>query len=76
MTIYALSSGSGKSGIGVIRISGPDTKKVISKLTKGSFPKPRIATLKKINKIINVRNWFRKIKIHAGGTRRIFGIDA
>ena len=53
MTIYALSSGSGTSGIGVIRISGPDTKKVISKLTNGSFPKPRIATLKKINKINN-----------------------
>jgi len=53
MTIYALASGSSKSGIGVIRISGPDTKKVISKLTNGSFPKPRIATLKKINKINN-----------------------
>ena len=51
MTIYALSSGPGISGIAVIRISGPDTKKVISELTNGSFPKPRMATVKKINKI-------------------------
>ncbi len=51
MTIYALSSGSGISGVAIIRVSGPETKKVIKVLTKGSLPKPRIATLKKINKI-------------------------
>ena len=51
MSIYALSSGPGISGVAVIRISGSDTKKVISKLTNGSFPKPRVATLKKINNI-------------------------
>ena len=51
MTIYALSSGLGVSGIAVIRISGPEAKKVISRLTKGPFPEPRIATLKKVNNI-------------------------
>ena len=51
MTIYALSSGPGISGLAVIRVSGPETKKVIKVLTNGSFPKPRLATLKKINKI-------------------------
>jgi len=51
MTIFALSSGQGISGISVIRISGPETKTVISRLTKGNFPEPRVATLKKINKI-------------------------
>ena len=51
MTIYALSSGPGISGISVIRVSGPDTKRVISELTHDKIPKPRIATLKKINKI-------------------------
>ena len=51
MSIYALSSGPGISGVAVIRISGPETTKIISKLTNGEFPKPRIATLKKINKI-------------------------
>ena len=51
MTIYALSSGPGLSGVAVIRISGPDTKNVVKKLTRGNFPEPRIATLKKINNI-------------------------
>ena len=51
MTIYALSSGPGISGVAVIRISGSETKTVVKKLTEGSFPKPRVATLKKINKI-------------------------
>ena len=51
MTIYALSSGPGISGVSVIRVSGPETKKVILSLTQGHFPKPKVATLKKINKI-------------------------
>ena len=51
MTIYALSSGPGISGIAVIRISGPETSKAIKLLTGKSVPKPRIATLRKINKI-------------------------
>ena len=51
MTIYALSSGPGLSGVAVVRVSGPETKNVIEKLTKGEFPRPRIATLKKINNI-------------------------
>ena len=33
MTIYALSSGPGISGIAVVRISGKNTKKVIKKMT-------------------------------------------
>jgi len=51
MTIYALSTGPGISGIAVIRISGPDTPSVIELLTQKKLPKPRIATLRKINKI-------------------------
>jgi len=50
MTIYALSSGSGISGIAVIRVSGKNTKEVIKKLTGSSLPRPRVATLKKFNK--------------------------
>ena len=37
MTIYALSSGPGISGIAVIRISGQETSKVIKLLTGKSF---------------------------------------
>ena len=51
MTIYALSSGPGVSGIAVIRISGPDTAKVVKLLTKKPLPTPRMATLRKINNI-------------------------
>ena len=51
MVIYALSSGPGTSGIAVIRISGANTKNVVFKFIKEPFPIPRIATLKKINKI-------------------------
>ena len=51
MTIYALSSGTGISGLAVIRISGPDTKKIIESLTNSPAPKPRMATLKKFSKI-------------------------
>ena len=48
MTIYALSSGPGLSGIAVIRISGNETKEVLLSMTKGSMPLPRVASLKKI----------------------------
>ena len=53
MTIYALSSGPGVSGVAVIRISGPETAKAIKKLTNKEIPKPRVATLRKINNINN-----------------------
>ena len=51
MTIYALSSGPGISGIAVIRISGQETSKAIELLTGKSVPEQRVATLRKINKI-------------------------
>ena len=51
MTIYALSSGPGVSGVAIIRISGPDTLLVVEKLTGKEIPKPRMASLRKINNI-------------------------
>ncbi len=51
MTIFALSSGPGISGVAIIRISGTDTKKVIQFLTSKPLPEPKVATLRKINKI-------------------------
>ncbi len=51
MTIYALSSGPGISGIAVVRISGQETSKAIELLTGKNVPRPRVATLRKINKI-------------------------
>ncbi|WP_145596570.1 tRNA uridine-5-carboxymethylaminomethyl(34) synthesis GTPase MnmE [Candidatus Pelagibacter sp. FZCC0015] len=51
MTIYALSSGPGISGVAVIRISGKETSSIIRLLTGKAIPKPRVATLRNINKI-------------------------
>ena len=53
MTVYALSSGPGISGIAVIRVSGSKTEEIIISLTNGSLPKTKEATLKKI---INPKN--------------------
>ena len=50
MTIYALSSGPGISGVAVIRVSGKNTSEVIKILTGSKPPSPRVATLKKFNK--------------------------
>jgi tRNA modification GTPase len=51
MTIYALSTGPGISGVAIIRISGEQSSKIIETLTGKKVPLPRIATLRKINKI-------------------------
>ena len=51
MTIYALSSGPGISGIAVIRVSGKETTTVIKLITGEDLPVPRTATLRKFNKI-------------------------
>ena len=51
MSIYALSTGPGISGIAVVRVSGKEASRVIESLTGRSVPKPRVATLRKINKI-------------------------
>ena len=53
MTIYALSSGPGLAGVAIIRISGIETSLVIKSLTKKEMPKPRMASLRKINNINN-----------------------
>ncbi|WP_440690903.1 tRNA uridine-5-carboxymethylaminomethyl(34) synthesis GTPase MnmE [Candidatus Pelagibacter sp. HIMB1782] len=51
MTIYALSTGPGVSGVAIVRISGEQSSKVIKILTGKKVPQPRVATLRKINKI-------------------------
>ena len=51
MTIYALSTGPGISGVAIIRISGEQSSKIIETLTSKKVPQPRVATLRKINKI-------------------------
>ena len=45
MSIFALSTGSVKSGIAIIRITGTETKKILSKIIKTKMPNPRNAKL-------------------------------
>ena len=47
MTIFALSTVEGQSGVAIIRVSGPLSKKALKRLT-GKEPKPRLTTLTKI----------------------------
>ena len=49
-TIYALSSGAGRSGIAVIRLSGPASAKVL-KAMAGGLPRPRTASLRKLKSV-------------------------
>ena len=51
MTIYALSTGPGISGIAIVRVSGAEASQVVKKLTGKDVPTPRVATMRKINKI-------------------------
>ena len=47
MTIYALSTGPGISGIAIIRVSGEETKKVIELLTGTKLPEAKSCNTKK-----------------------------
>ena len=51
MTIFALSSGPGISGVAVIRVSGENTANVIKQITGEDLPVPRVATLRHFNKV-------------------------
>ena len=48
MTIYALSTGSVKSGIAIIRISGIQVENILLQLTNKNLPKYKEATIRKI----------------------------
>ena len=51
MTIYALSSGPGISGVAIVRVSGKEAAKTVKLLTGNDLPKARTAVLRKINHI-------------------------
>jgi tRNA modification GTPase len=46
-TIFAVSTGAGRAGIAVVRVSGPEAGTTLSQLT-GSVPRPRFASLRKL----------------------------
>ena len=80
MTIYALSSGPGLSGLAVIRISGDQCMKALKEIAKISNPLPRTATLTKFykqesNEVIDegIIIWFPSPKSYTGEDVLEFG---
>ena len=49
-TIFALATGSQIAAISMIRISGPDRKTILKKLTKKPMPKKRTIALRDYNR--------------------------
>lgn len=47
-TIFALSSGVGRAGIAVVRMSGPASAAAIERLTGRAVPRPRVAALRRL----------------------------
>jgi tRNA modification GTPase len=47
-TIYALATPPGRSGVAVVRISGPGARAALTALTARALPKPRVATLRRL----------------------------
>lgn len=48
-TIYALASGSGRAGVGVVRVSGPGAGAALKSLTGRKLPAPRYARLARLS---------------------------
>ncbi len=48
-TIFALASGSVRSAIAVLRISGPEAGTTVSALCSGRLPQPRVASLRRLH---------------------------
>lgn len=44
-TIIALASGAGRAGVAVLRLSGPNSTKVLQQISHKKLPEPRMATL-------------------------------
>src|ERR1700741_1562442 len=47
-TIYALATPAGRSGVALVRISGPHARAALEALTHRALPKPRVATLRRL----------------------------
>ena len=75
MTICALSTGIGASGVAIIRISGPETSFLIKALTNKPMPKPREATLLELNNINTSRPIDQGIVLWFPGPKSYTGED-
>ena len=75
MTIFALSTGIGASGVAIIRLSGPETGFLVKTLTNKALPKPREATLLELNNINNSRPIDQGIVLWFPGPKSYTGED-
>ena len=75
MTIYALSSGPGLSGLAVIRVSGEGALNIIQKITNEQIPTPRVATLRNLRKFDSDEIIDRGIILWFPGPRSYTGED-
>ena len=74
ITIYALSSGHGKAGVAVIRMSGPQVGKVLQSMA-GGIPEPRVARLAIIRNPENGELLDRGLILFFRGPRSFTGED-
>ena len=52
-TIYALSSGAGKGGVAVIRVSGKEVRSILKEVAHLENPRPRYAYFKPLQNELN-----------------------
>ncbi|KAL0270518.1 UNVERIFIED_CONTAM: hypothetical protein PYX00_007905 [Menopon gallinae] len=75
-TIYALSSGQGKCGVAVIRVSGSKAANAILKMTDPSdLPKPRMAALKYVHDPVTKEKLDRGLILWFPGPKSFTGED-
>ncbi|XP_064621037.1 tRNA modification GTPase GTPBP3, mitochondrial-like [Lineus longissimus] len=75
-TIYALSSGHGKCGVAVIRVSGRESKNALLLLTKlGHLPRPRKALLKTLYRPSTTEPLDKSLVLWFPGPRSFTGED-
>lgn len=76
-TIYALSSGAGKAGVAVIRVSGPHASEALSSICmpNSAFPAPRKAVVRKLRDPVSGEMLDESMVIWMPGPRSFTGED-
>ncbi|KAJ9589478.1 hypothetical protein L9F63_017295, partial [Diploptera punctata] len=75
-TIYALSSGHGKCGVAVIRISGPKASEAIVRITRNSLPQPRHAMLRRLKDTVTNETLDKGLILWFPGPKSFTGEDS
>nr|CAI5833884.1 unnamed protein product [Callosobruchus analis] len=76
-TIFALSSGQGKCGVAVIRVSGPHSQEALLQLTRlQKLPEPRLAILRSIKHPVSLETLDKGLVIWFPGPKCFTGEDS